>query len=200
MNRHLSRYLCTAMKDGSRKPAEATRWIKAWGWGAGWPLARTTDDWRQNSPDNRRSRTTASSRARVRWRARTRALRAAIKHSPHLLDGVLGVPERNGIFEVLDVFFEFLGLANPDGERHGAADGLSQRRGGGHDGQDGLLAVGEVGIFNPPDNSGQFRTFCPGIGFAVCQGARVPGCQGDRTVGGWHDFWSLSNVLPQWHG
>ena len=85
MTRHLSTYLWTAMKDGSRKPAEATRWIKVLGWGGGWPLARTTDDWRQNSPANRRSRTTASSWARVRWRARTRALRARIRQSPHLI-------------------------------------------------------------------------------------------------------------------
>ena len=184
MARHLSRYLWTAMKDGSRKPEEATRWIKVWGWGGGWPLALTTDDWRQNSSANRRSRTTVSSLARVHWRARTRALRARIRQSPHLLDGVLGVPEFNGIFEVLDVFFEFLGLANPDCKRHGAGDGLSQRMGGGHDGQDGLLAVGEVGIFNPPDISGQFRTFCPGVRFAVCQGARKMGPLGVGTIFG----------------
>ena len=35
LSRHLSRYLWTAMKDGSRKPAEATRWIKTWGWDGG---------------------------------------------------------------------------------------------------------------------------------------------------------------------
>ena len=92
MIRHLSRYLWTAMKDGSRKPAEATRWIKAWGGVGGWPLARTTDDSMQNSSDNRRSRTTASSRAMVRWRARMRDLRLRIWQSPILLFGVLGVP------------------------------------------------------------------------------------------------------------
>ena len=26
------------------------------------------------------------------------------------------------------------------------------------------------------------------------------GCQGDGTVGSWHDFLSLSTVLPRWHG
>ena len=88
MTRHLSRYLWAAMNDGSRKPAEATRWIKTWGWAGGWPLAWTTDDWRQNSSANRRSRTTASSRARVRCRARIRALRARIRQSPNLLIGV----------------------------------------------------------------------------------------------------------------
>ena len=88
MARHLSRYLWTAMKDGSRKPAEATRWIKTWGSGGGWPLAWSTDDWRQNSSDNRRSRTTASSLARIRCRARTRALSSRIRQSPHLLNGV----------------------------------------------------------------------------------------------------------------
>ena len=175
MIRHVSRYLWTAMKDGSRKPAEATRWIKAWGWGAGWPLALTTDDWRQNSPDNRRSRTTASSRAMVRWRARMRALRARIRQSLLLLDGVLvldgvlGVAESNGVFEVLDILFEFPGLANPDGEKHGVAVGLSQRRGGGHDGQHGLLAAGEVGIFNPPDISGHSAFV------SDSRSARVPG-------------------------
>ena len=88
MARHLSTYLWTAMKDGSRKPAEATRWMKAWGSAAGWPLAWSTDDWRQNSSDNRRSRTTASSLARIRCRARTRAWRARIRQSPLLLIGV----------------------------------------------------------------------------------------------------------------
>ena len=87
MARHLSRYLWTAMKDGSRKPAEATRCIKTWGRAAGWPLAWTTDDWRQNSPANRRSRTTASSLARIRCRARTRAWRARIRQSPLYLLG-----------------------------------------------------------------------------------------------------------------
>ena len=87
MARHLSRYLWTAMKDGSRKPAEATRWMKAWGSAAGWPLAWSTDDWRQNSSDNRRSRTTASSLARIRCRARTRAWRARIRQSPLYLLG-----------------------------------------------------------------------------------------------------------------
>ena len=76
-----------------------------------------------------------------------------------LLDGVLGVAECNGVFEVLDILFEFLGLADPDGERHGTAGGLGQRRGGRHDRQDGLVAVGEVGIFNSPDICGHFRTF-----------------------------------------
>ena len=85
MTRHRSRYLWAAMNDGSRKPAEATRWMKTWGWAAGWPLAWSTDDWRQNSSDNRRSRTTASSLARIRCRARTRALRARIRQSPHFL-------------------------------------------------------------------------------------------------------------------
>ena len=68
------------------------RWIKAWGWDGGWPLAWPTDDSMHNSSDNRRSRTTASSRAMVRWRARTRALRARIRQSPLLFFGVLGVP------------------------------------------------------------------------------------------------------------
>ena len=43
-----------------------------------------TDDSMQNSSDNRRSRTTASSLAIFRWRARTRAWRARIRQSPHL--------------------------------------------------------------------------------------------------------------------
>ena len=88
MSRHLSRYLWTAMKDGSRKPAEATRWIKAWGWDGGWRSAWPTDDSMQNFSDNRRSRTTASSGARIRWRARTRAWRAHKAITSSILQGV----------------------------------------------------------------------------------------------------------------
>ena len=67
---------------------------------------------------------------------------------------MLGSPECSGVFEVLDTLFEFPGLSNPDCERHGAAGALRQRWGGRHDGQGVVLAVEEVGIFNPPDNSG----------------------------------------------
>ena len=35
LTRHLSRYSWAAMKDGGRKPAEVSRWIKAWGWDGG---------------------------------------------------------------------------------------------------------------------------------------------------------------------
>ena len=86
MARHRSRYLWTAMNDGSRKPAEATRRMNAWDSGGGWQSAWATDDWRQCSPANRRSRRRASSGANFRWRARTRALREfrlCIWGSPH---------------------------------------------------------------------------------------------------------------------
>ena len=77
----------------------------------------------------------------------------------------MGVPERNGALEVLDIFSEFLGLANRYSERHGVAGGLSHKRCGGYHGQGSLLAVRELKIFNSPDICGHFRTFCPGLGF-----------------------------------
>ena len=86
MARHRSRYLWTAMNDVSRKPAEATRRMNAWDSGGGWQSAWATDDWRQCSSANRRSRRRASSGANFRWRARTRALREfrlCIWGSPH---------------------------------------------------------------------------------------------------------------------
>ena len=49
MARHRSKYLWTAMKEGSRKPAEATRRMNAWDSGGGWRPARAADDWRQCS-------------------------------------------------------------------------------------------------------------------------------------------------------
>ena len=100
MSRHLSRYLWTAMKDGSRKPAEATRWIKAWGWDGGWRSAWPTDDSMQNFSDNRRSRTTASSGARIRCRARTRAWSERIRQSPHLFYGVSKISIRRTFADI----------------------------------------------------------------------------------------------------
>ena len=38
MARHRSRYLWTAMKEWSRKPAEATRRMNAWDPGGGWRI------------------------------------------------------------------------------------------------------------------------------------------------------------------
>ena len=54
-------------------------------------MAWATVDSMQNSSDNRRSRTTASSGARIRWRTRTRAWRARIRQSPLYINrGVAG--------------------------------------------------------------------------------------------------------------
>ena len=73
---------------------------KDMGWDGGSPLAWTTVDSMQNSSDNRRSRTTASSGARIRWRARTRAWRERIRQSPLLLIGVSKISIRRTFADI----------------------------------------------------------------------------------------------------
>ena len=142
MARNRSRYLWTAMKEVSRKPAAATRRMKAWESGGGWRSARAADDWRQCSSANRRSRRMASSGANFRWRARTRALRelrVSIWGSPRGVYLTVGEPK----------FLDFLSFPLISGHF---------RPGGGFPGRAG------VGLFHA-------RVWSQGLGRSKCQGA-----------------------------
>ena len=196
-------------------------------------MARTTDDWRQNSPANRRSRTTASSWARVRWRARTRALRARIRQSPHLIVYLTGCRAFESATASSRSWISFLSFpvsqtrtANakeawdrtghyghgPCSSRHASsaacwrrrvssprkqASGDDMRAAWAKEGTDAMTVARRCWRWESWNfqSAGHFRTMSD-----ILTRWGMTCCQGDRTVGGWHDFWSSGAMLPQWHG